>query len=45
MNAIDESADLVVVAWILEEAGRKRQYRSNECDGMGTVNMKLDRIE
>ena len=34
MNAIYESADVVIVAWILEEAGRKRQYRSNECDGM-----------
>jgi len=43
VNAIDESAD--VVAWILEEAVRKRQYQSNECDGSDTLNMKLDRIE
>ena len=43
VNAIDESSD--VVAWILEEAVRKRQYQSNECDGSETLNMKLDRIE
>jgi len=43
VNAIDESAD--VVAWILEEAVRKRQYQSNACDGSDTSNMRLDRIE
>ena len=43
VNAIDESSDVVV--WILEEAVRKRQYQSNECDGNDTSNMRLDRIE
>ena len=48
VNTIDESSD--IVAWILEEAVRKRQYQSNECDGSecdgsDTLNMKLDRIE
>ena len=43
VNAIDESSD--IVAWILEEAVRKRQYQSNEYNGSDTLNMKLDRIE
>jgi len=43
VNAINESSD--VVAWILEEAVRKRQYQSNECDKSDTLNMRLDRIE
>ena len=43
VKAIVESSD--VVAWILEEAVRKRQYQSNACDGSDTSNMRLDRIE
>ena len=43
VKAIVESSD--VVAWILEEAVRKRQYQSNECDKSDTSNMRLDRIE